>query len=129
MRSACESCGRTAETREAILRQNIGALVGRLSKTLEGRLCRRCILRQGASMTLVTALIGWASIVSLLVAPFVVVTNLLTMVGALGMHPSSEREEAETDGPEDPVVELTCPWCTREFRRPAHGRDVQPGRR
>jgi hypothetical protein len=75
--SACDACQRPALTRHVTFRQNIGALVVRFPKTVQGNLCEACIQSVFISTTLTTLVLGWWGLISMIVTPFILVGNVL----------------------------------------------------
>ena len=80
----CQSCGSTGKTVLAHFRQNVGMLVARQEKHIEGNLCRACTGKYFWQLTLTTAAVGWLGTVSLIVAPIYVIMNIATYVRSLG---------------------------------------------
>jgi hypothetical protein len=91
----CQVCQREAPTARVTFHQNIGALIMRFTKKIEGDLCRPCAERHFREMTLTTALLGWWGIISFIVTPFLLVMNVsaymrarqLPETGATGAPP------------------------------------------
>jgi hypothetical protein len=83
----CQACGIEAPTKYVAFYQNIGALVVRFSKSMEGNLCRPCISSTFWNFTLVTLFFGPWGMISLIVAPCFVINNVVRFVGALGLEP------------------------------------------
>ncbi len=81
----CQSCGRHAPTRHVVLYQNIGLLIMRLGKSIDGHLCKACIGKNFWNYTLVTFFLGWWGIVSFFLTPFFLINNVARYVGCLGM--------------------------------------------
>ncbi len=55
----CVSCGEDGPTRHVAFYQNIGMIVARASKTVEGNLCKKCIDSVFWRFTLTTFFLGW----------------------------------------------------------------------
>ena len=83
----CEACGVEAPTRYVAFYQNIGLLVMRLSRSVEGNLCKSCIHSSFWKFTLTTLLLGPWGIISLIVSPFFILNNVVRYVLCLGMDP------------------------------------------
>lgn len=81
----CQSCGVEAPTRYVEFHQNIGALVVRFHQAFKGNLCKRCLHQKFWKMTGVTAAVGWAGMISLVLAPAFVLNNLARYIAGLGM--------------------------------------------
>ena len=78
----CESCGKYGATKFVTLRQQIGALIVRFEKKVEGRLCKDCIAQYFWQFTPITALLGWWGVISFFVTPIYVITNIGTYIGS-----------------------------------------------
>ena len=81
----CENCLRIAPTKHVAFHQNIGAVLMRFTKTVEGNFCKRCISRFFWSLTGTTLLLGWWGAISLIVTPFIIIGNLIGFLGAIGL--------------------------------------------
>lgn len=97
----CSSCKGPGPVAPALFRQNVGALVIRFEKKIQGRMCRSCLSKHFWSYTLTTAAIGWFGLISILVAPIYVILNVVqyikahrqlgettTSLGAAPIHPT-----------------------------------------
>lgn len=60
----CQSCGAYGPTRSVTFEQNIGVLVRRFHKRIQGELCERCISKYFWEFTLITMFFGWWGIIS-----------------------------------------------------------------
>lgn len=78
--SYCDACGRKAPTEHVELMQNIGALVIRFRKSIEGDLCKDCINKYFKSLTLTTLFLGWWGVISFVVTPFIILNNLYVFI-------------------------------------------------
>jgi hypothetical protein len=83
----CQACGIEAPVKHVHFYQNIGALVMRFSKEVEGNLCKRCIHSNFWSMTLINLSVGWLGVISLVLAPVFSIINICQYLGALGLEP------------------------------------------
>src|SRR5262245_38885810 len=81
----CQDCGIEAATKHVTFHQNIGALVVRFPKSIEGNLCKSCIHRHFWSMTGTTMFLGWWGTISFLVTPFFLLNNIGRYLFCLGM--------------------------------------------
>ncbi len=54
----CQCCGIEAPTKKVAFYQNVGALVMRFSKSIEGELCKSCIHQNFWAMTTKTFFLG-----------------------------------------------------------------------
>jgi hypothetical protein len=72
----CQDCGVETETRYASFYENVGAILVRFPKSVEGRLCKSCIHKRFWGMTTTTFFLGWWGGVSMLVTPFILLNNI-----------------------------------------------------
>jgi hypothetical protein len=91
----CRLCHRRGPTRPVIFRQNVGVILLRFAKKVEGPLCRRCIESTFSDMTLITFFAGWWGIVSIVVTPFLLVSNIVEYTSAIR---SPELRNAPSSG-------------------------------
>jgi hypothetical protein len=83
----CQDCGVEAKTKFVSFHQNIGLLIMRLPKTVEGHLCKSCINKHFWEMTGITAVAGWWGVISFIVTPFFLLNNIVRYLGCLSMPP------------------------------------------
>jgi len=83
----CQACGVEAPTRYVAFYQNIGLLVMRLSRSVEGNLCKSCIHGAFWRMTAITLLFGPWGMISLIVSPCFILNNVIRYLLCLGMEP------------------------------------------
>lgn len=83
----CQDCGVEAETKHVSFYQNIGALVVRFPKTIDGNLCKSCIHKHFWQMQMTTLVLGWWGTISLIVTPFFLLNNFGRYLFCLGMSP------------------------------------------
>ena len=81
----CQRCGIEAPTKYVAFYQNIGALVMRFSRSMEGNLCKSCIHSTFWSFTGITLLVGWLGMISLILAPCFVLNNIFRYAFCLTM--------------------------------------------
>ncbi len=91
----CRLCHRRGPTRPVVFRQNIGVILLRFAKKVEGPLCRRCIESTFSDMTLITFFAGWWGIISIVVTPFILVSNIAEYTSAIR---SPELRNAPSSG-------------------------------
>jgi hypothetical protein len=60
----------------AKFQQNVGLLVLRLTRRVEGQLCAACVRRSFVQTTTTTALLGWWGVISFFVTPIYLIGNL-----------------------------------------------------
>lgn len=78
----CQICGATGPTKHVTFRQNVGVILFRFHKKVEGHLCPRCAQKTFQEMTWITFFAGWWGIVSFFVTPVYLVLNLANYLGA-----------------------------------------------
>lgn len=83
----CQICGREAPTKHVVFYQNIGAVVMRFSRTVDGNLCKSCIHQHFWKFTLTNLTLGWWGMISICVTPFFILNNVFRYVFCLGMQP------------------------------------------
>lgn len=83
----CQSCGVEAPTKYVSFHQNIGALLMRFSKSIEGKLCKDCIHQRFWSTTGTTLFLGWWGTISFIITPFLLLNNIIRYLTCLGMAP------------------------------------------
>lgn len=119
----CQDCGVEAATKYVSFHQNIGALIIRFSRSVEGNLCKSCIHKHFWTMTGITAVLGWWGTISFILTPFFLLNNIGRYVFCLGMP-------AVTDGAKSPrlthdVVERIQPYAEQLFKRLNRGEDLE----
>ena len=83
----CQDCGVEAKTKYVSFHQNIGLLILRLPKSVEGRLCKSCINKHFWGMTGITAFFGWWGVISFCVTPFFLINNVVRYLSCLSLPP------------------------------------------
>jgi hypothetical protein len=73
----CQDCKGPGPLAHVELNQNIGAVYMRFTKRISAELCRRCLDKHFWSTTLITTLVGWLGIISIVVAPIYVIGNVV----------------------------------------------------
>jgi hypothetical protein len=76
----CQACGVLAATRQVTLQQNIGALVVRFPRRVQGELCRTCIDGFFWRYTLTTFFLGWWGMISFVMTPIFIISNIVTFI-------------------------------------------------
>ena len=64
-------------TKHVVFRQNIGALVLRFTKKIEGWMCKACIREIFWEYTLITLFFGWWGIISFFMTPLFLTANVI----------------------------------------------------
>ncbi|MCA9186897.1 MAG: hypothetical protein R3E01_09790 [Pirellulaceae bacterium] len=117
----CQDCGVEADTKHVTFYQNIGALVIRFPKSIDGNLCKSCVHRHFWTMTGVTLVLGWWGMISLIVSPFFVLNNVVRYVLCLGM--SAVPPGAAPPELDDSAVQKVKPYVSELFERLNAGED------
>jgi len=105
----CQLCGCQAPTKHVTFRQNIGALVMRFHKKLEGDFCKSCINQNFWKMTLTTLAVGWLGMISLVVAPIFIIANIVQYLGCLGLPSASATPALVPAAPAAPRAATNLP--------------------
>jgi len=104
----CNACGKHAPTKYVEFYQNIGAFVMRFSKQIKGNLCKPCINKHFAQMTLTTAAVGWFGLISMILTPIFIINNIARFCSTIGMKSEPDAEsDAETQLSAHPTLSLT----------------------
>lgn len=111
----CQTCGIEAPTRYVSFQQNIGALIMRFAKTIEGNLCKRCLHKHFWECSLTTFFLGWWGTISLLLTPIFLLNNLFYYITRLGMEPVPP-DAAAPELTDDAVLKIK-PHAERLFDR------------
>ena len=82
---SCEACGARTHTKYVEFYQNIGMLVLRTSKNVKGELCKPCINRYFWEFTLITAVVGWWGMISMVLTPIFLANNIFRFCTTIGM--------------------------------------------
>jgi hypothetical protein len=83
----CASCGVEAPTRYVAFYQNIGALVMRFQKSVQGKLCKSCIHKYFWEFTLINLVCGWWGVISFCLTPFLILNNVIRYIGCASLPP------------------------------------------
>jgi hypothetical protein len=81
----CQACGSKAPTKHVTFYQNIGLLILRLSKSIDGELCKPCVHKYFWEFTSINLLLGWWGIISFFFNWFFLLNNVVQYLGCLGM--------------------------------------------
>jgi hypothetical protein len=119
----CQNCGVEAPTKYVAFHQNIGALLVRFSKSIEGELCKSCIHRYFWAFSLTSLFLGWWGTISFFVTPFFLLNNIGRYIGSLTMKPvppgATEPQLTEE------VIEKLQPYTVELIRRLNEGGKFQ----
>ncbi|MGE3809258.1 MAG: hypothetical protein AB7K24_31730 [Gemmataceae bacterium] len=111
----CQNCGIEAPTKYVAFYQNIGLLILRMSKGVEGELCKPCIHHFFWEFTMMNLIVGWWGVISLIVTPFFILNNIVRYLFCLGM--ASSAEGAVRPMLTEEVAERLGPYTEELFRR------------
>ena len=75
--SRCDICLLNKPTKYINLYENVGALIVRYHKQIEGELCFECSKFVFWRFTLKTLLLGWWGVISFIVTPFILLNNII----------------------------------------------------
>ncbi len=92
----CESCGRSAPTKQVKFYQQIGLVIMRLEGEVDGDFCKSCIHRVFFQTTMICMVAGWWGVISFFMNIFYLFHNFLEWIFCLGMR----SRHAEAAGPE-----------------------------
>ncbi|GAP16337.1 J domain-containing protein [Levilinea saccharolytica] len=81
----CECCKMPAETQHINFHENIGMVIFRRYRSIEGNFCKPCIDYYFWSSTGRTMLLGWWGLISFIVTPFILLNNMIRFLFTLGM--------------------------------------------
>lgn len=117
----CQDCGIEAETKNVSFYQNIGMLIVRLPKSIEGNLCKSCIHKHFWGMTTTTFFLGWWGTISFILTPFFLLNNVGRYMFCLGM--SAVPAGASPPALNETVVQQLKPYGEELFTRLNEGED------
>jgi len=81
--NSCQICGSLAPLEYVEFNQNIGMLITREHKYIKGNFCKNCIKKNFWSFTLITIVVGWLGVISMIVAPIFIIGNIFYYIKAL----------------------------------------------
>lgn len=93
----CQVCGRVGPTKHVRLMQNIGVVVIRFPKTIDGHLCKFCIDHNFFKMTGITALFGWWGLISFIYSLISIPVNVFSWISSMGMGEPPEDAASISD--------------------------------
>jgi hypothetical protein len=82
----CEACRRVAPLRHARFMQNIGVVILRFPRTIDGNLCKHCIDKYFFRFTGTTMLLGWFGVISFFYSAFSIPSNIVNWTRSFGMR-------------------------------------------
>ncbi len=116
----CQNCGIEAPTKYVAFYQNIGVLIMRFSKSIEGELCKSCIHRYFWSFTGTNLFLGWWGTISLFLTPVFILNNVFRYVTCLTLP--SVPPNAEPPQLTDEAIEKLQPYTQQMIDRLNEGR-------
>jgi hypothetical protein len=81
--SRCQVCGTYGLTKSVTFEQNIGVIVMRFHKRIQGELCGKCISKYFWEYSLITLLLGWWGIISFFASFVSLASNVVNYLPAL----------------------------------------------
>jgi hypothetical protein len=111
----CQACGVEATTKYVAFYQNIGALIMRFTRSIEGNLCKSCIHKYFWEFTAINLFLGWWGIISFIVTPFFMLNNVGRYLFCLGMP----RVQPGASAPQltDEAIDKLKPYTEQLFNR------------
>jgi hypothetical protein len=92
----CQMCRARGPTTNVSFNQNIGVLVVRFMRTVEGDLCYPCVHAYYWRFTAVTLLLGWWGIISFFITPFILLFNTIVYgVSLIHMYAGNRTAKEE----------------------------------
>jgi hypothetical protein len=82
----CRACGQTKPTRHVSFYQNIGLLIMRMHKSIDGQLCKSCINHYFWEFTLITLFLGWWGLISFFFTLFILPNNIIYYLTTLTLR-------------------------------------------
>lgn len=78
----CQVCGSMRQTTLVKFQRNIGMLVLRQTRVIQGNMCKTCVRSKFWDFTVKNLLLGPWGMISLIVTPIYLVTNIVEYAGA-----------------------------------------------
>lgn len=78
----CQLCGNMRQTALVQFQRNIGMLVLRQTRTIQGYLCKTCVGKTFWKFEGLNLLLGPWGVISLIMTPIYLITNIVAYVGA-----------------------------------------------
>ena len=79
----CQVCGSVRQTSPVTFHRNIGMLVARQTRSIQGNMCKTCVGKKFWDFTLKNIVFGPWGVISLIVTPIYLVTNTVNYISAL----------------------------------------------
>jgi hypothetical protein len=119
----CHGCGREAQTKHAFYMQNIGVIIMRFTKHIEGYFCKDCQNEYFWSFTGTTFVLGWWGLISFIITLFAIPNNIINYIGTLGLKSPDATKPRKTLT--DDVIERIKPYTAELFQRLNYGEDIE----
>lgn len=119
----CQACGVEAPTKYVAFYQNIGCVVIRFTRSIQGNLCKSCIHKNFWSFTLINLALGWWGVISFIVTPFLILNNVFRYIFCLGM--AAVPENATPPHLDEATLERLSPHTEYMISRLHDGEDFQ----
>jgi hypothetical protein len=119
----CHGCGREAQTKHAFYIQNIGAVIMRFTKQIDGYFCKGCSNEYFWTFTGTTLFLGWWGLTSFIITLFALPNNIINYIGTLGLKspdPTKPRKMLTEDD-----IERIKPYTVELFQRLNYGEDIE----
>lgn len=84
--NSCDTCGDVSPLKYCSFSQNIGLVLIRLHKNIQGNLCKSCIDNYFAKFTLITFIFGWWGIISFFVTAAYLLNNVFVFLGTASLE-------------------------------------------
>ena len=91
--TCCQACQTFGPVKQVMFLQQIGAVIIRFHRRVEGQLCRNCVNEHFAKTTLITSLLGWWGLISFILTPFFLLNNVIRYLSCLGLKPVDEGSQ------------------------------------
>lgn len=91
----CQQCGVYAPCMQVTFFQNIGLLVVRLTQTVRGMLCKKCIDAAFLRTSAISFFFGWWGVISFFVTLFTLPMNLVTWLRSLSLPAADPALQAQ----------------------------------
>lgn len=79
----CQVCGSVRQTSPVTFHRNIGMLVARQTRSIQGNMCKTCVGKKFWDFTVKNIVFGPWGVISLIVTPIYLVTNTVSYISAL----------------------------------------------
>ncbi len=78
----CQNCGIPSATKYIKFYENVGMLILRKHRSVEGYFCKKCIDYYFWNFTGKTMLLGWWGVISFIITPFILLNNLFLFISS-----------------------------------------------